>query len=54
MNLYSTECFNQLGVGLYSTEGYWVNPIGKERPDFLVGFGGINEEKIEEGIHLIS
>ncbi|USK82548.1 PLP-dependent aminotransferase family protein [Peribacillus frigoritolerans] len=45
---------NQLRVGLYSTERYWVNPIGKERPDFLVGFGGINEEKIEEGIHLIS
>lgn len=45
---------HQLGIGLYSTERYWVNPIGKERPDFLVGFGGIDEEKIEEGIRLLS
>ncbi|NGY69741.1 PLP-dependent aminotransferase family protein [Bacillus megaterium] len=44
----------QQGLGLYSTERYWVDPIGSTRPEFLIGFGGIDEENIEEGIHLIA
>ncbi|WP_411740070.1 PLP-dependent aminotransferase family protein [Peribacillus sp. S4] len=48
------EKANQLGIGLYSTASYWINPIGRERPDFLIGFGGINEEDIEEGVQLIA
>lgn len=48
------EKANEAGIGLHSAKPYWVKQNEKDYPAFLIGFGGIDEEDIEEGIRLLA
>ncbi|MBT2573907.1 PLP-dependent aminotransferase family protein [Bacillus sp. ISL-51] len=38
------------GVRVYDTSPYWINPKEPETSMVILGFGGLSEEEIEEGI----
>jgi GntR family transcriptional regulator / MocR family aminotransferase len=44
------EAAEKYGVKVYPTSRYWVHPPKMEHPFILLGFGGLSEEKIEQGI----
>jgi GntR family transcriptional regulator/MocR family aminotransferase len=41
------------GVRVYDTSSYWINREEAESSLVILGFGGLSEEKIEEGISLL-
>lgn len=45
----------EAGVGVYPVGRNWQEPCGRqERPRIIVGFGGMREEDISEGIRLLA
>ncbi|MEK4227861.1 MocR-like pyridoxine biosynthesis transcription factor PdxR [Solibacillus sp. FSL H8-0538] len=43
----------EAGIHLYSIDDYLIKPIHYEHPTFLIGFGGILLEEIEQAIHTL-
>jgi GntR family transcriptional regulator/MocR family aminotransferase len=41
------------GVKIYSTSHYWIEPDTHSAPRVLLGFGGLSEIELEEGIRLL-
>jgi GntR family transcriptional regulator / MocR family aminotransferase len=44
---------NEKGVKIYSTSQYWMAPDSQSAPRVLLGFGGLSENELEEGIRLL-
>ena len=45
---------NKLGVNVYPTSIYWLETREKKEALILLGFGGLEESKLDEGIKLLS
>ncbi|MGL4107404.1 PLP-dependent aminotransferase family protein [Clostridium sp. LP20] len=41
------------GVKIYPTSKYWITPSNLAYPVFLIGFGGLDENQIKDGIKLL-
>lgn len=41
------------GVKIYPASKYWITPNNLEYPIFLIGFGGLSENEIRDGIELL-
>jgi GntR family transcriptional regulator / MocR family aminotransferase len=48
------EQANALHIGIHSTEHNWFKPEKQQVAQFILGFGGISEENIDEGIRLLA
>ncbi|GGP10931.1 hypothetical protein [Oceanobacillus neutriphilus] len=48
------EIAKKEGVKVYPTSKYWMNPNQLRFPLLLLGFGGLNEDEIEQGIKKLS
>jgi GntR family transcriptional regulator / MocR family aminotransferase len=44
----------RVGVKVYPTSHNWLKPLQKQRPMILLGFGGLKEQEIVDGIQLLS
>jgi GntR family transcriptional regulator / MocR family aminotransferase len=41
------------GVKVYSTSQYWIEPDTQSAPRVILGFGGLSEIELEEGVRLL-
>ncbi|CAG7619060.1 HTH-type transcriptional regulatory protein GabR [Paenibacillus solanacearum] len=41
------------GVKVYDLQEMWMKPVPSERPQIYLGFGGVSEQQMEEGIVLL-
>jgi GntR family transcriptional regulator / MocR family aminotransferase len=45
---------NEKGVKVYPTNAFWLNSLNKDENFVMLGFGGLTEDQIEEGINKLN